>query len=117
MKTNAEIFKQVKDHLIKQGQRSVKHLRNGEIVCRYLDPDGNKCAVGCLIPYELYNPKIEGHSVDHPKVEEVLKLAGIGKESLDMLSELQAVHDYLSTWENGNLIPRLNSVEEKWCKV
>jgi hypothetical protein len=38
--------------------------------CSYRTTDGAKCAVGCLIPDDLYDPRIEGKSI-----EGVLKLS------------------------------------------
>ena len=42
------------DQLRKQGQPSAHHGW-----CVYRDDEGNKCAVGALIPDEAYTPKIE----------------------------------------------------------
>ncbi len=47
-------FDTMLDHLRKQGEPSV---RNGW--CVYRDDAGNKCAVGALIPDEVYTPEIE----------------------------------------------------------
>ena len=69
------------------------------------------CAVGCLIPKELYNPKMEMHndvkgvfSVDNKKLfNAVLKVWNIDKLNLNqidkfqyLLGELQDTHDSIS---------------------
>ncbi len=56
--TKQEIFDKVKAHLLAQGKRAV----NGDGNCMYRGMDGTKCAVGCLIPDELYTPLLENHS-------------------------------------------------------
>lgn len=93
-----EIFNKVARHLIKQGGRA---MENG--VCRYRGPAGTKCAIGALIPDELYDPEIESKSIANvlwqwPKIAEYL----VGdvkprnsdeEEAFRILRELQGVHD------------------------
>jgi hypothetical protein len=57
--TKQEIFDTVAIHLIKQGKKSVGDDGN----CLYRGPEGLKCAVGCLIPDEVYRPEMESRSV------------------------------------------------------
>lgn len=54
--TEQEIFDKVAEHLQKQGHRAL----NEDGVCVYRGKNGTKCAVGALIPDELYDSKIEG---------------------------------------------------------
>lgn len=54
----------IRDHLTKQKARAV--LPNGQS-CVYRDEDGNKCAIGCLIPDELYTPEVEGMTVSNAR--------------------------------------------------
>lgn len=82
-----EIFDKAATHLIKQNRRAIG---NG---CMYRADNGLMCAVGALIPEELYNPKMESDSVEgimheFPEIETFL-----GKENLDLLSSLQTLHD------------------------
>ena len=47
-----EIFDTVVEHLRRQGHRAYKE----EYGCLYRLENGDKCAVGCLIPDHLYDP-------------------------------------------------------------
>lgn len=53
--TNQELFDKVVRAIVKQGRGSI----NSEGLCVYRGPDGLKCAVGHIIPDELYSPLIE----------------------------------------------------------
>ena len=89
MTTNQEVFDKVARHLLTQNARAV----DGDGFCRYRTPDGLKCAVGCLIPDELYDPEMEGKSVCSLVREE----SGVGKYlqefNLALVMALQGVHD------------------------
>ena len=58
-----EVFDKVRTHLLAQGRKSVIHCGTYEETCAYRSLDGS-CAVGCLIPDELYDPEIEGTTVE-----------------------------------------------------
>lgn len=53
--TTATTLKVIADHLAKQRERSV----NAKDICQYRGPNGTMCAVGVLIPDELYSTKLE----------------------------------------------------------
>jgi hypothetical protein len=55
MKTDQEIFDTVAKHLLAQGERAI--TENG--ACAYRGVEGRKCAIGCLIPDEVYDPNME----------------------------------------------------------
>jgi hypothetical protein len=64
--TDQEIFDTVAKHLIAQGKQSLLPQVAGDSEyngCAYRGENGTKCAIGCLIPDELYNPIIENTSV------------------------------------------------------
>ena len=117
--TSQEIFDTVLDHLREQGKASVG--RSNE--CRYRGEDGTSCAVGCLLPDELYHPLIEGVAVEqllgadslpssykshaHEILPIMARIEGhLGAEHLKLLKELQDAHDMslslkgLPAWEN-----------------
>lgn len=48
------LFDDVANHLLNQSKKSVNDL--GDPACRGVD--GTMCAVGCLIPDELFDPKL-----------------------------------------------------------
>lgn len=59
--TAQEIFTKVATHLLTQKQRARDvHPNGAESPCRYRTAAGLSCAVGCLIPEDLYDPRIEG---------------------------------------------------------
>jgi hypothetical protein len=93
--TNQEIFDKVAHHLLTQRQVS-----RTEGCCRYRDDHGLKCAIGCLIPDEIYDPTIEEATVGTRKVMGLLSRAGVIPEYdqvhvllTDFLQDLQLVHD------------------------
>lgn len=98
--TPQEIFTKVKAHLLKQNARSMAHVTvdgDAALDCAYRGDNGTMCAVGCLIPDQLYRRSLEGWSVDKAPVFGVLVTAGVltlqGGKSLQLLRDLQAVHD------------------------
>jgi hypothetical protein len=109
--TNQDIFDTVAIHLIKQGKKSAD--ANGD--CLYRSPEGLKCAVGCLIPDEVYDPEMEERVIS--------RLLGC-YDSLnflwpyyDLLNDLQRTHDMLltenQTWKDA-VILRLYELAEKY---
>jgi hypothetical protein len=63
------------------------------------DTENHRCAVGCLLPNELYSPEMENLSIDDvctkfPKVEE-----HFGSENTPFLGSCQYWHDSRSKWE------------------
>lgn len=57
---NLEQFDKVANHLIKQGKRSLA-LDGAGWVCAYRGEGGAKCAIGVIIPDELYGEHLEGN--------------------------------------------------------
>lgn len=102
-----EIFDKVLAHLRAQGKQSTA---GG--VCAYRSPEGNMCAVGCLIPDELYDPIIEDVGVgwlDNKEapggrvLDSIIDTLGIS-EHVGLLRNLQRAHDFplensLGLWE------------------
>ncbi|MGQ7794435.1 hypothetical protein ACUN0C_18675 [Faunimonas sp. B44] len=84
-----EAFDTVVRHLFKQG----KQAKFGG--CVYRGPEGTKCAVGCLIPDELYSPKLEGRSVFSLPQRVLDQLP-----APSLLDKLQQAHDDDSNWLN-----------------
>ena len=101
-----KIFNKVSRHLLKQGKKSVEKSEDEGLVCVYRGPEGEKCAVGCLINDEYYSKVLENKTVFDPKVQEVLEKSGVelnvvkdeygtqkGNPIFNMLSSLQNIHD------------------------
>ena len=99
-----EIVNKVWDHFITMGQpKSVNRITSRGPFCVYRDPDGNKCAVGVLIPDFLYEKEMEVGNIsgvfrDFPNVAKYL-----GEDNQILLSRLQNVHDWEINWHEGKL--------------
>lgn len=92
MLTPQKIFDTVATHLFTQGERS--YDRSDPEVCLYRGPNGLKCAVGVLIPDELYDPEMEGLAAWHaiPHESDLF-------ENIELLRSLQHVHDDQENWK------------------
>lgn len=86
-----EVFDKVLNHLLKQGRKSV----DSDGRCLYRAPNGDKCAIGCLIPDELYTPELEGNGANMPIIEDVLHkiYPDVTDEDVLFLLDLQDLHD------------------------
>lgn len=85
--TRQEMFDKAALHLLKQGAKSSDAAGS----CYYRAPSGFQCAVGCLIPDELYRPRMEGLGVHSVVTDEPLLHDHI--PDLYLASELQSIHD------------------------
>ena len=85
MKTLQETFDEVCSKLIKQGKRSFKGHQ-----CMYRDGEGNKCAVGHLIPDDQYRATIEDYSLLHV----ITAIPALREHNYELLMDLQADHDH-----------------------
>lgn len=97
--TNQEIFDRVYVHLLTQNAKS-----EASIGCAYRGDNGRKCAIGCLIPDEVYKPDFEGISPEvlgeappiGPCQEaffEALLSLGFSIKQGAFLNSLQLIHD------------------------
>ena len=87
-----ETFNKVKEHLLAQNCAAIR----SDGACLYRGPDGTKCAVGCLISDEVYDPAVEGMFVGDVPVRHLLELSGVDlrhKNAVGMLLALQVMHD------------------------
>ena len=93
-----EVFDTVATHLLKQNMRAI----DMEGSCVYRSHDGLKCAVGCLIPDDIYEPGFESLGeivVVIENCKELLadKASDWVTENLaphfELLDDLQRVHD------------------------
>lgn len=106
--TIQEVFDRVVSHLLTQKKPS--YSAGGG--CAYRGADGLMCAVGCLIPDNLYNPLMD--TSDSTDIESVIKRFGMidlfdfkvtdcsDDEFISLLDDLQSIHDAhpSSKWEN-----------------
>lgn len=61
--------------------------------CQYLTQGGDKCAVGCLLPDDLYRPVFEGNNVQALLDEHPLLLGYFWNVDKTFLSRAQRLHD------------------------
>ena len=106
---NQEAFDKVAAHLRQQKGRAGEYRTVGERIvfhCAYLDDQGRKCAVGCLL--DNYDAEMEDTTIStvflnrfpQPSLEDV---------EVPLLKELQEVHDQLRHWDREDF----NSVGEE----
>ncbi len=90
--TAQSIFDTVYRHLLKQNARS----EDGR-TCLYRGPNGTQCAVGCL----LTDSEVEqiGNKTGVVRARMEGNLPGRLWEHVDLLQELQGIHDRLSPYE------------------
>jgi hypothetical protein len=106
-----KVFDTVAQHLIAQGKKSMTRIPGSSVRGRaYRGENGTKCAVGCLIPDEAYDPSIENKGIVFWKVLRALGVdvspqgsrEGSGSyhdrclaalPTLNLLISLQATHD------------------------
>ena len=92
-----DIFDKSSRHLLNQAARAVEKEKSGGMLvngaCRYRSSDGLMCAVGCLIPDELYDPSFEG--LGFGSNNELHAMFGIDPDSPKrlLLMRLQKIHD------------------------
>ena len=90
-----EIFDFVAFNLIKQSKLSaIKEISEDHggqelIKCKYRSEDGCKCAVGFLIPDNVYSPEFEDNGI--PSILSKLKVESFNNNEL--LAKLQMLHD------------------------
>lgn len=94
------LLTQIKDFLVTQGKPSA----NEEGDCLYRGPEDLKCAVGCIIPDELYKESFENCSVDHNHLEDLVKeLSNLYDIPLYKLIEdlrvAQSIHDSYDSYD------------------
>jgi hypothetical protein len=96
--TNQEIFNTVVTHFASMKHRSM--LEDGE-TCAYRAPDGNKCAIGVLIPDDVYKPDIEGQgfSFDYSDADVNMWInSTFTIDNYGLLCSLQTAHDLSRYW-------------------
>lgn len=116
-----ELFETVARHLFAQGKQassldqeeydnavqysSEPPSKDDFTTCRYRTPEGLKCAIGCLIPDEMYKPAMDGVGgiygliAEFPEIAELLDIK-TAYDRMSLLGALQTVHDLDYSWGN-----------------
>jgi len=102
MRTAQELYDQIVHHLRVQGCKS--QMSNGDL-CMYRNPEGLSCAIGCLIPPEEYDPKMEDKGIDG-LIDSFLLSKELYDEfnnSYELLYRMQRIHDSIPVekWETN----------------
>lgn len=101
--TRQETFNKAYLFILKQGKQST----DGMGMCQYRGPDNAMCAAGCLIDDQHYSGSFESHALDdegngeQQAIARALVLSGVDKEDVDMVCDLQTVHDGVSNVKTG----------------
>lgn len=110
-----DIFDKVVTHLMAQGRAATKRLKGEPLkTCAYRGGRDTMCAMGCLIPDELYHREFEGSDLEHlmhragpdyhtafgreplpPEARAALNawIKHVGQRNLPLIARLQGVHD------------------------
>jgi len=116
-----EVFDKVARHLLEQGEPCLDRDGRFQTICKYRNSAGQKCAVGCLITNEAYDPDIEGRGVQTPEVCAALVKSGIDvftvedrfiQSGMNMLRELQNMHDNCSSYDWKNQLMRIAALHD-----
>lgn len=113
--TAQQKFDTVAKHLITQGTQA---YASGE-GCQYRGPNKTACAVGCLIPDDVYNRDMEGNTVTSVLREFPDLMEPIIGHDIQLLVDLQQVHDNIDAvvlsralglmHEAAHIVPELGS--------
>ncbi|WP_321794177.1 hypothetical protein [Caballeronia sp. J97] len=107
-----EIYERVSEHLLRQ--RAVSEDDNGS--CRLRSPEGRKCAIGSLVRDDQYEPELEGVGISyyrHARDGQLLRalfasnVNAYDPNIIDLLIELEEVHDYADIDEWPELLAAL----------
>ncbi|SAK41803.1 hypothetical protein AWB77_00384 [Caballeronia fortuita] len=107
-----DIYERVSEHLLTQ--RAVSEDDNGS--CRLRSPEGRKCAIGSLVRDDLYEPELEGVGISyyrHARDGKLLRalyasnVNAYDPNVIDLLIELEEVHDYADIDEWPELLAAL----------
>ena len=99
-----EIFDTVVKHLRKQNARST-FCRDTIDVCAYRGINGTKCAVGCLIPDDVYDISMEGVGVYGIVYNNKLQFLA---NNIELCRDLQHIHDSISIMEWEDMFQRVS---------
>ena len=83
----------IRDHLTKQNAPAMV-----EKECVYKAPNGNMCAVGCLIKPEYYDEDFEGQGIDEYPIQDAVA-ASVGLEFNRELGCDDPAYVLLSSWQ------------------
>lgn len=112
------IFDTVVPKLLAQGGRSMG-TRIGSMRCAYRGEKGRKCAVGHIIPDELYDRELEGCSAQKADVLAVLdpaygSFSRLHDDHLFLAGMQRSMHDNLYNWTPEAFIEAAKNFATRW---
>ena len=100
-----EIYDTVVQHLFAQGKPAYGYYSEennvGEAGCAYRTGE-LKCAVGCLIPDDVYRSDMENQSVTNLVNHSEFMVPSYFGGHIPLLNKLQTAHDSSLNWEHDN---------------
>jgi len=124
-----ETYEHIRAFFLKQGALAKVEDKDGEyseVACLYRSPDGLKCAVGCLIPDDLYDEDqpgggtlgelMEGNNVNgiadlDRRIKEIVNGDDLeGQRKLQFLMMAQSEHDTPETHNVVEFISKLDAL-------
>lgn len=92
-----DVFDVIAWSLLRQHARS-RNVILGKAFCRYRAADGRRCAIGFILPDELYCERLEGLAVNDlahtlNSIERGRRFAALLYRDLELLTVLQRMHD------------------------
>lgn len=91
-RSTQELFDYITTNLLKQGEKSEDKKR---FVCLFRDSNGRKCAVGWVIPDDLYSPELEILGTASNVANCFFRIDQTVRHELlnPIVAELQSIHD------------------------
>ena len=96
-------------HLRRQGCKSMNETNT---LCAYRGQNGNMCAVGAIIPNNLYKPKMENKTIYgllNDSVNDELK-EFFGELDISLLNAMQRTHDQVPPYRWNEYFKSIASV-------
>lgn len=115
-----EIFDTAVAHVFKQGKRGGVNITDFDNVtrfrCRYRGEGGTKCAVGALLPDDLYDPRMDAENLRASSlVRNGFNVPEFFTPHAALLDSLQTIHDSEDSWISGEMLKaRLRKVAESF---
>lgn len=113
-----EIYDKVCKHLAKQKTRAMNDGAGGG--CAYRADDGKKCAVGCLIPYNIWKKEVLANGVNTGNgVDDLMTCSNWAKKEFRgheyLLCDLQHNHDV--AWHTAESLREYLAATAKEYKI
>ena len=110
MVSNQEVFNRVWNWFVVNQNPLCQRDVKGNAACSYRGPEGSRCAIGLLIPDEVYQPAFEGMDI----AQLYGKLRDYLPDDVEFCSQLQKAHDGAS---NHSEMSFVNSIHQRLIRL